>query len=480
MTLRLPARYTKPLSEHFPTDGTALTRMSRAVWSTPDAVAEFELDEWQAWLLDHVLERYPKDHPHHPGELRYRQVVISMGRQNGKSVLGGLLAGVYGFLLHVPGPNILSLASSLEQAAIIYDRVLYVVRNNPHMAKRFKRATETRGIVTADGSGKYKVLPAKESALQGLPISMCLFDELHLAKKGMWTAAVLGTSARTDGMVIGITTAGDESSQELLDLYRMGERAINGDESLERFGFFVWEAPANSTIDDPEAILAANPAVAAGRVPLDRVISNVAVIPEHEARRYVLNQFISGSSNAWVPGQFWVDNVGEGVNERDRLVFAVDRTLNWEHASVTVSRRDGDRVDTQLIASIVNPTEQKLFDLLTDLWKRFSPIAITLDDRNLPNLGKKLKLNGYPVWQLWTKELQSACAYAYSALATQTLKHNNDPLLNAQVGRGIAKYMGESWLISRKDSTGEIDALMATVMGAYVAYSNDTATLQVF
>lgn len=478
--LKLPARYTKPLSENFPSDGLALARMAEVAWATPDATGPFQLDEWQTWLLDHVLERYPKDHPVHPGELRYRQVVISMGRQNGKSVLGGLLAGIYGFLMHVPGPNILSLASSLEQAQIIYDRVLFVVRNNRFMAKRFKRATETRGIITSDGSGKYKVLPSKESALQGLPISLCLFDELHLAKKGMWTAAVLGTSARDDGIVIGITTAGDENSQELLDLYRTGDRAIAGDPTLERFGFFCWEAPANAMIDDPEAILAANPAVAAGRVPLDRILSNIAVVPEHEARRYILNQFISGSSQAWVPGQFWANAATNPISERDGLVFAVDKTLNWEHASIVVAHRVGDVVKTQLIASLVNPTEQKLFDILVDLYKRFSPVAITLDDRSLPNLGKKLKLNGYPVWQLWTKELQAACAFAYAALSQGTLKHANDPLVNSQVGRGVAKYLGESWLISRRDSTGDIDALLATVMAGYVASSNDTPNVQVF
>jgi len=181
--LRLPARYTKPLSDHFITDGDKLIRLAEVAWATPDGNGAFQLDEWQKWLLRHMLERYPADHPKHPGELRYRQIVVSMGRQNGKSVLGGLLAGVYGFLMHVPGANMLSLASSLEQAQIIYDRVLFVVRNNPFMRKRFKRATETRGIMTADGAGKYKVLPAKESALQGLPISLCLFDELHLAKK---------------------------------------------------------------------------------------------------------------------------------------------------------------------------------------------------------------------------------------------------------------------------------------------------------
>jgi phage terminase large subunit-like protein len=38
----------------------------------------------------------------------------------------------------------------------------------------------------------------------------------------MWSAAVLGTSQRKDGIVIGITTAGDQNSETLLELYKSG------------------------------------------------------------------------------------------------------------------------------------------------------------------------------------------------------------------------------------------------------------------
>ncbi len=76
--------------------------------------------------------------------------------------------------------------------------------------------------MTADGSARYDVKAAKESALQGIPMSLCLFDELHIAKRGMWSAAVLGTAQRKDGMVIGITTAGDETSETLIELYKLG------------------------------------------------------------------------------------------------------------------------------------------------------------------------------------------------------------------------------------------------------------------
>ena len=76
-----PTRYTKPLSPNFDTDGDKLIELVNIAWKSPENPNGMQLDEWQSWLLRAILERYPADHPYYPGRLRYRQVVISMGRQ---------------------------------------------------------------------------------------------------------------------------------------------------------------------------------------------------------------------------------------------------------------------------------------------------------------------------------------------------------------------------------------------------------------
>lgn len=479
--LQLPAFYTKPLSDDFVTDGDLLLELAAIAWKSPEHPNGLVLDEWQQWLIRAMLERYPDDWHEERlrGRLRYRQIVASVGRQNGKSLIAALL-GLYGLLMHAQGASVLSLASSMDQARIIYSRVLFVINSNPYLKKRFKKATEQRGIVTADGSGRYDVKPAKEAALQGIPISLCLFDELHLAKDGMWTAAVTGTSSYPDGIVIGITTAGDQSSTTLLNLYEKGHSAIEGNN--ERFGFFLWTAPDNAAVDDPEAIKAANPSVAAGRVSLENTISDIKTLPEHEARRYRLNQFVTGSTASWLPMNLFRDSeIGHVANQHGG-VFSVDITRNWEYATIAYanSSANGDKQETELIASFVAPTEQRLYDELVRLYKTYSPRAIAVDDRQLPNLAKRLKGSGVRVWQLWTKEMSAACSAVFAMFSTDTIKHNNDPLLIAQMSNGVAKYTGETWLISRKESVGEIDALMATVMALYVSSRAQHAGVGVF
>jgi phage terminase large subunit-like protein len=378
------------------------------------------------------------------------------------------------------GAQVLSLASSSDQARIIYSRVLFVIQNNPFLSKRFKKATEQRGIVTADGTGRYDVKAAKESALQGIPISLALFDELHLAKAGMWSAAVLGTSQRKDGMVLGITTAGDQNSETLIELYKSGKKAVTGDPELERFGFFLWEAKENAEVIDPDAIFAANPSVAAGRIPLAQVISDMKTLPEHEARRYRLNQFISGTAASWLPSDLFAKAAGKGVEIKTGAVFSVDISKNWTHATIAVANEKDGKQQTELVQTFVNPTENTLYNRIIELSQKHSPRAIALDDRQLPGLGKRLKLVGLPVWQLWTKEVSAACSVAYSLFSTEMVEHNGDPLLQVQSPNGVTKYLGESWLITRKESLGEIDALMATIFAIYVSSRAQKGQIGVF
>jgi phage terminase large subunit-like protein len=386
-----PAKWTKPLSEDFPSDADKLLEVVALAYKDMDNPGGIILDDWQKWLLRHVLERYPDDWHDKDlaGKLRLRACVISVPRQSGKSLLGAIL-GLWGVAMRTG--QTLSLASSSEQALVIYNRVLATITGNTELKAMFKKTTERRGIVSADGLSRYDVRPAKEAALQGIPLDTVLADELHIWKKGMWGAVINGGSAK-DSIVIGITTAGDANSETLIELYKQGERAVNGDKSLERFGFFVWEAPEGCEIDEA-AILASNPAVQCGRIPLHRIMSDLATIPEHEARRYRLNQFISGVSNSWLPANIFYKNQGHGITNIDGCVLAIDATSKLDYATISAAVKVGDKIQTELVASISNPTESKLYDILTTIAKKTKATAIVIDGARLPSLQNALNKTG--------------------------------------------------------------------------------------
>lgn len=470
-----PTLFTQPLTEDFVTDGDKLLEVIDLAWKSPEA-DEFELDEWQRWLLRHVLERYPADHPKYAGQLRYRQVLISMGRQNGKSVLGAVFA-LYGLLLHGAGPEVISVASTVPQAEIIYKRVKYVLDNNQTLRKRFK-TTGTRGIVSRNDArpATYNVKAGAEAGLQGVTISLCLYDEVHITKPETWNAVVFGTSARENGMVLGITTAGDDKSELLKRLYKTGKAAAVGEEGFdERFGFFLWEAPDHLEVTDPDALIAANPSIACGRMDIDQEINAIKNMPENQARRYRLNQFVA-SEASWLPTTLWNRlEVGRIPAEaRKNIAFAVDRAENWDYATITANAKYKGKVYTEVVASLVNPDVETLESMCMDLWRRHKGIGFVMEVSNLRDLAMRLRERGVRVEYFTQTQINNACATAYSLISGNKVVHAGDELLRRQVPKGVAKNIGEGWRISRKESVGEIDSLMATVMGLYAAETMKT------
>jgi phage terminase large subunit-like protein len=429
-----------------------------------------------------MLEVYPAGHERE-GELRYRQVVVSMGRQNGKSVILSII-GIWA-LLRAPGQLVVGLASSADQARIIYERTMYVIRSNPSLEKLFSKLTDTRGIRAKDG-GKYEIKAAKSAAIQGLAVATAICDELHLMDKALWSDMVNGTGGRRNGMVFGITTAGDESSALLKDLYETGAKSVAGDHNLERFGFFEWSAPEARVPDNEEELLvylkAANPALACGRIDSALVLADVHAMPATDVIRYRLNKFVA-SSNSFLPLDSWVACTRPLDYEWPvdvRPMFSIDRTPDWGYATVAVAVKDARGIThTEIVASIVKPTLQQLVDICSKLSK-FSPQGYVVDGYAMRDLAQELKRRGLPVVVFTHADVINASSWTYSRVIQKKIVHRGDPLMAMQLTRTVRKNVGDAYRISRKDSSVEIDAVMATVSAMFASETRPQTTTQVF
>lgn len=484
-----PARYTDTLtgSEDFTTEGDRLLRLADRHWLTPEG--HLELDQWQRWLIRRILETYPPDWPvpHLRGQLRYKQVVVSVARQNGKSLIGALLL-LYFLAMHVRGAKVGSFASIEGQARIVYNRLHYAIENDPTLRRAF-RLTRTRGITRHGGQGEYRTYPAKESSLQGEPFTAALYDELHLGELGLWDAIVLGQRAKPNAMLVGLTTAGDDSSLLLKRLYAEGQAALDGRD--ERFGFFVWEAPDDELT--PANLIAASPAIACGRIPLDEALFDARKMwesppDEHGVSgrdrvvRYLLNRFVRGAADAWVNRAAFEALAGDPAAYPDagELVYALDRTAEWEHATITATRRDGARVYTEVVATINDPTEAELFRACRDLAGGAGGRFVVYGDR-LATLGKRLDRAGLDVWVLSSAEQGEAVAAAQAAVKQAALTHAGDPIVLKQSAIARLRHMADAGArLSASLSAGDIDAIRATVAGVFAAGSTEATVVQLF
>lgn len=476
-----PTRCTPPLSPEFRSAFDPFRAVFRIVWQHAFG---FEFDVWQEELLRAVLEVFPEGHPR-TGQLRFRQVVISLARQNGKTEIAAAL-GLWA-LLREAGALVIGIASSREQATLVYERTMQAINRNPALRAKFARLTDTRGIATKAG-GRYELKAAKSAALQGLPIRLGLVDELHLLKRALWTDLVNGTGGRPDCLVAGITTAGDSQSELLIDLYRLGGEAIEEGDAA-RFGFFVWEAPESRIPEDDETLgrylAAASPAIACGRLDLETVISDVRGLPEPDVIRYRFNRFLDAAQAAFIPVGVWRGaqrTEGDGWPAGVRPVFTFDRTPDWSFASIVATAKDAEGViHAELVASLRSPNLAQLVEIAAKLHARHTPASIAHDGYGLRDFGKELRRRGIATHVGTPADAINAAGTLYAKAAGGDLRITPAPLLDQQAARAIRKNIGDAFRISRTDSAVEIDAMNALALGVLVAeVTPDTPVVQVF
>lgn len=468
-----PTRHTPPLSPDFTADIDWLLPGLELAWSVANG-GRFTFDDWQVELLRRITETLPS------GELRWRQCLVSMGRQNGKTEIVSAL-GIWA-LLRADNQFSVSLASTAEQSRLVYERVQRVIASNPALNAQMTKLTDTRGIRAHNGS-RYEVKASKANTLQGIPISVAIVDEVHLVDATVWDAVVAGSGSRRDTLVLGITTAGNEDSTLLSRLYDNANKAIAGE--LERFGAWIWEASEAIVPENDDELIRllveANPALQSGRIDPQLLLQDVRATPDDDIIRYRLNRFVNTSSKAFIPFELW-QKCERGIDDvfpNGQVVFAVDRTYGWEHATVAAAIKVDDVIHTELVLSMTKPTLERLLAVCQQLMKH-APRAIVMDGSLLRELHKELEMRGMPSELISLPEIVRASSILVSRLKNETLKHAPDPLLSYQIPRTVRKVLAEGYRVSRKDSSVEIDAVMATLLAVFGADTLREVGLQVF
>lgn len=445
-----PPRCSAPLSEDFPSLFGKYREIFRIAWQQARG---YQLEGWQEDLLCAITELRPD------GRLRWRQVLVSLGRQNGKTEIAAALGLL--FLLWKATALVIGIASSADQARLVYDRAMQVIRGNPSLANKYQKLTETRGIKSKAG-GAYEMKAAKSAALQGIPIDLGIVDEVHLLKMSLWTDLVNGAGGRPDCLVVGITTAGDDSSVLLKHLYEVESETV---------GKFIWEAPEARVPDDDETLLeylrAANPAVASGRIDERIVLEDVRSMPEEDVVRYRLNRFVSGS-DGFISGDKWMAckaPAGFAWPIAKNVVFSVDVTRTWDGASIVATYKDDAKTYSELVWTMPNPRLSNIEAECDRLARKNPGAAWVLDGYVLKELANTMRTKRRNVRVTTQADVCSASALLYRKTAKRELMHDGSALLRAQMPAAGRKGIGDGFRIIGKGL--QIDAVMATALGVW-------------
>ena len=131
-----PRVFTPPLREL-----TRDTTLGFDVIDFAEDILGIGLFPWQRWLFVHALEIVGDIEA--SWHLRYQTVVVEIGRQNGKTTMGSVLAL---FFLYVLGVSLtLGTAQDLEQAEDTWAMCVDLAQGNPDLASEVEHVWYTNG-----------------------------------------------------------------------------------------------------------------------------------------------------------------------------------------------------------------------------------------------------------------------------------------------------------------------------------------------
>lgn len=182
------------------------------------------------------------------GARQFREVMIVMGRKNGKTLLAAAIAAYCAFMDGEYGARIYFAAPKLEQAGLCFDAFYQMVSKDEELSEMIKKRRSDIYIEDSNSSAKPIAFNAKKS--DGLNISLCVADEAAswAGDAGLKFYEVLKSSfgARRQPMLLTITTAGYINDGVYDELMKRSTAVLKGTSKERRLAPFLY------IIDDPK------------------------------------------------------------------------------------------------------------------------------------------------------------------------------------------------------------------------------------
>lgn len=182
-----------------------------------------KLELWEKALLQAAFGFVDDD-----GNRQYQRVILIVAKKNGKSFIA---SGVGLYLLMADGesgPEIYSVASTRDQAKIVWTEAKRMRNKAPSIRSR-TRSTISE-IAYDDMDGIFKPLASNADNLDGLNVSGVLMDEFQQWKNGMTLYNIMadGITARDQPMIFMTSTAGVVREDIYDEIYAEAKKIING------------------------------------------------------------------------------------------------------------------------------------------------------------------------------------------------------------------------------------------------------------
>lgn len=253
------------------------------------------------------------------GTRRFRRAFISTAKKSGKSALASAVA-LYMLIADEQGaPEVAIAAKDRDQASICFDNCARMVRQSPALSRQVEIIDSRKTIAYSANGGNLKALSADAPKAEGASLNCLVFDELHIADRGLFEALQYAGAARVAPLLFMISTAGvlDEAAIGW-ETYRYAVQVLDGTIDDDSFFAAIWEVPTSADWTDASLWPLANPSLGV-TVQLDELAEGCRAAqasPGQQSpfRRYRLNQW-QQQSERFVDLSTWDGMAGHDIDE---------------------------------------------------------------------------------------------------------------------------------------------------------------------
>lgn len=477
----LPRLSTPPLVRGRPGPcgcGCALTPKTSYGFEVEDfarVVLNHPLDPWQRHLVIHAGELYPDGRP------RFRQVLVLVARQNGKTELLVILT-LYWLYMERVG-LVLGTSTNLDYARESWEKAVTRAETTPALAEEIapngiRRANGEQALTTLWG-GRYKIAASNRKGGRSLTIDRLVMDELREhANWDAYNAAVPATNAVRDAQVWMISNQGDDRS---IVLNALRDQALEGVD--ERLGIFEWSSPEGMAATDPEALAMANPNLG-HRIELDALMGDAkraqaaggeqlaTFLTEVHCRRVpLLNPAID--MEAWEACES-----PQGLDDlRERVALCLDVSIDELHATLYAAAVDGERVRVDFVEAWEGQTAvRRMVQELPGLISAFRvPPRVLGWFPSGPAAAAAAALEEHPGWPPEGVDLApirndvtAVCMGFAEQVRGHVIAHTGDPMLTAHLRAAEKLNHGDGWRFTRRGAS-HVDAAYAVAGAVHLA-----------
>ena len=267
----------------------------------------FRLLPWQEKIIRDVFGTVRDDDP---TMRQYTTAYIEIPKKNGKSELGAAIA--LNMLINDDEwkAEVYSCASDRQQAAIVFDVAVDMVRQSPALMKRVKIIPSTRRMIYQPTGSIYQVLSSEVATKHGLNVSACIFDELHTQPtRALYDVMTQGSGdARKQPLWFLLTTAGTDRNSICWEVHQKALDILEGRKNDPRFYPVLFGLPDEADWTSEENWYRANPSLD-HTITIDKVRdafrkAQETPADENQFRQLRLNQWVKQSVR-WMPMDKW-------------------------------------------------------------------------------------------------------------------------------------------------------------------------------